>query len=393
MSVIKRPPLEVADIFRAYSDLYIQKYRPPLDHLKVILAIVDCRTSKLGGHKESCSAGCGYERIAYNSCRNRHCPKCQFGKAAKWIENRQKELLDVPYFHVVFTLPTQKLLPVILPNKRLFYTLMFSCVSETLQELGEDPKWLGAKTGAICVLHTWTQRLIFHPHIHCIVPSGGLSDTHWMRPKNDGFLAPFSVLAKLFQGKLLGRLKALNHKGKLSFLAQDQHLQNPRNFDAFCQVLYSKPWVAYAKPSFKGPQSVLQYLGQYVHKIAISNWRLLTIKNDRVSFSYRDRQHRNIKKTTALHALDFMKLFLQHVLPYRFFKIRAVGFLANRCKQKALIQARSFISSRKQTPPNNPLPHTNSPLKAFFDTCPNCLKGTLVSQSFLPFCTPTLRPP
>ena len=371
---MKKPALEVAHIFRQFSDQYIQKYKPPIDHLKVISAIINCRTAKLGGHIESCSSKCGYERIAYNSCRNRHCPKCQFSKAKEWIQSRQNDLLPVPYFHVVFTLPAQKLLPLILPNKKVFYTLMFECVSETLLELGKDPKWLGAKTGAICVLHTWTQRLIFHPHIHCIVPAGGLSENQWVHSLHFGFFVPFKVLAKLFQYKLLSKLKVLHQQNKLSFLKDDQDLHNPQHFQDFCQSLYHQPWIAYAKPAFEGPKSVIQYLGQYIHKIAISNYRLLKLDQDTVSFIYRDRKNGNTKKATQLNALDFMKLFLQHILPYQFSKIRYYGFLSNRSKKKSLLQIKTLLeeptSYHFQSHPQKP--------KQSHNRCPNCQKGNII---------------
>ncbi|MBC8284368.1 MAG: IS91 family transposase [Nitrospinae bacterium] len=380
-----KPPLEVADIFRLYADDYIQKYTPPIDHLKVMTAITSCRTAKLGGHVDVCSEGCGYQRIAYNSCRNRHCPKCQFSKALDWIQARKNDLLAVPYFHVVFTLPTSKLIPIILPNKKVFYTLMFQSVSETLKTLGSDPKWLGANIGAICVLHTWTQKMAFHPHIHCIVPSGGLSDSgdRWVSSRNPDFFVPFKVLAKLFRGKLLNKLSQLNGAGKLSFLDQDHHLQHPAEFNRFCQSLYQKEWIAYAKPAFNGPHSVIQYLGQYVHKIAISNWRLVSLNKDIVTFLYRDRVNGNTKKTTPLHVFSFMKLFLQHVLPYRFTKIRSYGFLSNHSKKKQLAQARSLLpncaDSPSKTTPSEIVSDSIDP-----QPCPNCQKGVLLKLLLLP---------
>jgi predicted Zn-ribbon and HTH transcriptional regulator len=383
---MKKPPLEVADIFRQFSNQYIEKYKPPLEHLKVISAITKCRTSELGGHIESCSEGCGYQQISYNSCRNRHCPKCQFTKAAQWIQNRQDELLPIIYFHVVFTLPTASILPVILPNKKTFYTLMFKCVSQTLLELGADPNWLGAKIGATCVLHTWTQKMIFHPHIHCIVPGGGISfsQDQWISPKNPEFFVPFKVMAKLFQKKLLAGLKELHKKNKLSFFDHDYHLYDPREFDRFCQPLYAKEWIAYAKPSFNGPKSVIQYLGQYVHKIALSNWRLIKLEEDIVSFIYRDRKNGNIKKSISLHALEFMKRFLQHVLPYQFSKIRSYGFLANRCKKGSLIIVKNLLGiSVENTNPAHPkeqLLMDSIQNEYSQNHCPNCRKGILIKH-------------
>tara|TARA_B100001964_G_scaffold207931_1_gene240164 strand:+ start:1157 stop:2344 length:1188 start_codon:yes stop_codon:yes gene_type:complete len=392
-----KPSLEVADIFRLYRNRYVQKHHPPPEHLKVISAIMNCRTSVLGGHAKICSDGCGYQDISYNSCRNRHCPKCQFSKVTAWIQARQEELLPVPYFHVVFTIPTSALMPIILPNKRVFYGLLFQAVSETLKTLSLDPKWLGALTGAICVLHTWTQRLAFHPHIHCIVPSGGLSaeGDRWITARNPDFFVPFPVLAKLFQYKLLAKLKDLNQHGKLSFFEQDSHLSHPTEFNRFCQPLYDQNWVAYAKPAFDGPNSVIRYLGQYVHKIAISNWRLIALDNDRVTFSYRDRANGNIQKTSSLHALDFMKMFLQHVLPYRFSKIRSYGFLANCSKQKRLAQARALLPNSQCNPPEPA--SSNKAIDAAISNepkpCPNCQKGVLIKIRLLPMKPGKIRPP
>ena len=387
-----QPTLEVADIFRQYHLQYKQKYKLPFDHLKVISAIINCRTAALGGHIETCSAGCGYQQIAYNSCRNRHCPKCQFKKARDWMEARESELLPVPYFHVVFTIPTTQLLPIILPNKKIFYTLMFRCVSETLKTLTLDPKYLGAHTGSICVLHTWDQQLRLHPHIHCIVPAGGISPcgTKWIHPKNPDFFVPFSVLADLFRHKLLAGLKDLNQKDKLSFLDKDHHLQRSDEFTRFCQPLYIDPWNAFAKPSFNGPKSVIEYLGKYVHRIAISNWRLLSLENDHVSFTYRDRKNGNTLKDASLHALHFMKRFLQHVLPFQFTKIRAYGLLANRSKKKALAQARALLCDNSSAEPIPSVPNPESPSPSNDPSlsppkqCPNCQKGTLISGLSLP---------
>ncbi len=389
-----KPPVEVADIFRLYADHYIQKYAPPMDHLKVISAITSCRTAKLGGHTEVCSEGCGYQRVAYNSCRNRHCPKCQFKKALAWIQARETDLLPVPYFHVVFTLPTSKLIPLILPNKKIFYTLMFQSVSETLKELGSDPKWLGANIGAICVLHTWTQKMAFHPHIHCIVPSGGLSKSgeSWITSHNPDFFVPFKVLAKLFQRKLLAKLNVLNERNKLSFLRQDHYLQCPTEFNRFCQPLYKQAWIAYAKPAFNGPKSVIQYLGQYVHKIAISNWRLVSLEKNIVTFLYRDRSNGNIKKTTSLPALIFMKMFLQHVLPHRFAKIRSYGLLSNCTKKKQLAQARALLPNCTDTSPKTTT--SESVTDAMLPKpCPNCQKGVLLKLLLLPSPSENTRSP
>lgn len=356
-----------------------------MDHLKVISAIKNCRTEALGGHVEVCSEGCGYQTIAYNSCRNRHCPKCQGSKARDWVQAREDDLLPVTYFHVVFTLPASKLLPVILPNKKTFYNVMFKCASETLIEVGLDPKWLGAKTGAICVLHTWSQKLVFHPHIHCIVPAGGLSAAgdQWIATKKPDFFVHFDVLADLFRHKLLANLKKLNKKGRLMFLDQDHHLDHPRSFNHFCEPLYQGHWIAYAKPAFNGPKSVVAYLGQYIHKIAISNWRLIKLENDRVFFSYRDRSDGNTKKETSLHAFDFIKMFLQHVLPYRFTKIRAYGFLANRSKKKVLAQIRMLLPKRIVL----------SVINKESKPCPNCQKGVLIKSRLVAPVRQTIRPP
>jgi hypothetical protein len=385
--MMKKPALEVADIFRRYYTAYIKKFKPSAAQKKVMHHIMDCRTAALGGHLEECTDHCGFERPVYNSCRDRHCPKCQFHKSFAWIEKRKAELLPVTYFHIIFTLPTKDLLPIILPNKKLFYNLLFQAASQTLMILSLDPKWLGAHIGCICTLHTWTQRLIFHPHIHCIVPGGGFDKKYpnkWRSVPKQTFFIHFNVLADKFRNQLIKLLKQAHRAGQLSFFEQHQYLDEFKNFASFLEPLKQKKWVAYSKPSFKTPLAVIKYLGNYIHRIAISNHRLIKIEDDQVFFKYQDRADNNKQKTAKLPALNFIHLFLQHVLPYRFVKTRSYGFLANRTKKQSIQKARLALNVSVQDfwriydntqEFKNVLAELLGPDA---NICPKCKKGRLV---------------
>ena len=324
--------LEVADIFRQYGPAYRESHRLPRNHLRVMRAIEVCRTAALGGHQDKCD-NCGHLEISYNSCRNRHCPKCQTLRKERWIEARSEDLLPIPYFHVVFTLPSE-LHPLVLMNQQVLYDLLFRSASETLSELANDPKHLGGKIGIIGILHTWGQNLMDHPHIHCVVTGGGLSSdgNRWVSCRK-GFFLPVRVLSALFRGKFLDRLKKSFTSGDLVFPDSIIHLKEPKTFESFRRLLYHKKWVVYCKPPFDGAKGVHQYLGRYTHRIAISNNRILAIQDGHVSFLWRDYADHNRLKTLPLKADEFIRRFLLHVLPPRYVRIRHFGLLANRnCK-------------------------------------------------------------
>jgi hypothetical protein len=316
--------VELADIVRRYGDAYRKTRRLPLNQLRTLRAIEICRTKELGGHVDECE-DCRHIRISYNSCRNRHCPKCQFLTKEKWLHAREKELLPVPYFHIVFTVPSE-LNPLALRNQEVVYSLLFKAASETLLELTRTR--LKAQIGVIAVLHTWGQNLYDHPHLHCIVTGGGLSQHRWISTKRKFFL-PVKVMSRLFKGKLLSFIK--------------------KALDVDINGLYSKEWVIYCKPPFNGPASVIQYLGRYTHRVAITNHRIISADNEMVSFSWKDYSDGNRKKTMTLDADEFIRRFLLHVLPDRFVKIRYFGFLANRNRKACLERCRTLLKA--QCPP------------------------------------------
>jgi hypothetical protein len=306
-------------------------------------AIETCRTAELGGHVDECDH-CGAKVISYNSCRNRHCPKCQFLKKEQWIEAREQDLLPISYFHVVFTIP-EELNPLVLRNQEIIYALLFKAVSETLTELSEGPKHLGAEIGFISILHTWGQNLMNHPHIHCIVTGGGLSPDGqtWKSCKNNFFL-PVRVMSKIFRGKLLDYLKKSRAQDELVYPGSISPLVQHAAFDALISDLYKKQWVVYCKPPFDGTKGVLEYLGRYTHRIAVSNHRLVKMDDDRVSFRWRDYSDNNKSKIMTVAADEFIRRFLLHVLPDGFVKIRHYGLLGNRCRRKKLSRCRVLLS-------------------------------------------------
>ena len=309
---------EVQDIFEQYGSAYCQNHKLSLAQHKAMNAILNCRTSRLGGHMDNCP-NCGYTKPSYNSCRNRHCPKCQTLSKERWIDARKADLLDIGYFHVVFTVP-QELNPLIYSNQRAIYNLLFRCVAETLQELASDKKHLGATIGHTAVLHTWGQNLCFHPHIHCIVPSGGLTALGKWQSSRKKFFLPVKVLSRKFRGKFLALLKQ----------------QIPDVDQALLSICYNKEWVVYCKPPFKDAACVVEYLGRYTHRVAISNNRILKLENGAVTFKWRDYRDGGRWKEMMLTADDFIRRFLMHVLPSGFTKIRHYGFLSSRGKQKKL---------------------------------------------------------
>ena len=336
--------VEVGDIFRQFGPAYLAKYGQhlPLRHHRAIRALSICRTAALGGHVLECDQ-CGAIKICYNSCRNRHCPKCQSLAQWRWVEERQKDLLPIPYFHVVFTLPGA-LRALVLHNQRVMYNLLFKAASETLLTLSADPKYLGAQIGVTSVLHTWSQTLMDHPHLHCLVTGGGLSEdeVEWRESRKDFFL-PIQVLASLFRGKFLAFLKKAYEQDKLSFSGQIAQLSDQSRFKQLLNGLYQKAWIVYCKPPFGSPKQVIDYLGRYTHRVAISNERIIAQEGDQVTFSYRDRADGNKKKRMTLSAFEFIRRFLLHILPEGFVKIRHYGLSSNRHRNTRLRWAQSLL--------------------------------------------------
>jgi len=340
-----RPRLEVADVFRRYGAAYRQQHAGSLSRgqLRVLSAIERCRTAALGGHLEQCNQ-CQFQRIAYNSCRNRHCPKCQSLARAQWIEDRQAELLDTQYFHVVFTVP-EEIAAIAYQNKELVYDILFRATSETLRTIAADPKHLGAEIGFFAVLHSWGQNLLFHPHLHCVVSGGGLSPNgkRWI-PCRPGFFLPVRVLSRLFRRLFLESLEKAFDDGQLQFFSSLQELQNRLVFLRYLARLRKSKWVVYAKAPFAGPQQVLDYVGRYTHRVAISNNRLLAIEDGQVQFRYKDYRDGSQQKTMSLSGNEFIRRFLLHVLPDGFQRIRYYGFLGNRHRKEKLQHCRQLLA-------------------------------------------------
>jgi hypothetical protein len=336
--------VELSDIFRQNGPKYRRTHSLPLNHLRVMRAIEVCRTAAMGGHKDKCDS-CGHIEISYNSCRNRHCPKCQTLQKEKWIEARNEDLLPIQYFHVVFTIPSE-LKPLVIMNQKVMYDLMFQSVSETLIELSGNPKHLGARIGFMGVLHTWGQNLMDHPHIHCVVTGGGLSldGNSWVSCRKRFFI-PVRVISALFKGKLLAYLKNSFEAGDLIFPGGISHLGNPHVFERLRRQLYHKKWVVYCKPPFDGAEGVLQYLGRYTHRIAISNNRILTSEDGTVTFRFRDYADGNTQKIMSLKVDEFIRRFLLHVLPKRYVRIRHFGLLANRSRKDNITLCRELLGT------------------------------------------------
>lgn len=382
-----RPTLEVADIFREHGAVYRETHSLPLEQLRVMRAIEVCRTAALGGHVEQCGH-CDYTRIAYNSCRNRHCPKCQNSDRAKWLEARQAELLPVEYFHVVFTVPEQ-IAQIAFYNKEVVCNILFKATAETMLTIAADPKHLGAGIGFFAILHTWGQNLLHHPHLHCVVPGGGLSKDHerWIscRP---GFFLPVRVLSRLFRRLFLEALQAAFDEGKLNFVGDLEFLQTPKAFTAHLAPLRGAEWVVYAKPPFGGPQQVLAYLGRYTHRVAISNQRLVSMNDDSVAFQWKDYRNKESQesKTMTLQASEFIRRLLLHTLPSGFQRIRHYGFLANVHRRAKLELCRRLLT----VPVTELLPtptDCQQLLQAITEhtvRCPECGVGTMVRIAVLP---------
>jgi hypothetical protein len=343
-----RPRLEVADILRAHGDAYCRRRPVSPEQATVMRHLVQCRTAALGGHVDACD-NCGHVAVSYNSCRNRHCPKCQGTQRAKWIENRLERVLPVEHFHVVFTLP-DILNPLMLRNKKATYALLFKAAAETLLQLAADPKRLGAQIGFTAVLHTWGQNLLFHPHLHCVVTGGGLAPNgdRWISAR-PGYLLPVRALSRLFRGKFLAGLQQLIDDDKLDFRGSTEELGDPRAFARLRRQVYEKEWVVYAKRPFGGAEQVFRYLGRYTHRVAIANSRLVSMDDEHVRFRYKN-YATDAHTVMTLDAEDFIRRFLLHVLPKRFVRIRHFGILAGRNVHTKLERARHLVAPVNSAP-------------------------------------------
>jgi len=371
---------EVADIFRMHGNAYRKSHSLPKSHLKVIHDIGTCRTSELGGHLYKCNL-CGYEHPAYNSCCNRHCPKCQSLSKARWLEARNAELLPVTYFHDVFTLP-HELNPWIRYNKRVIYNILFQSVSQTLLEFGANPKnGIGGKLGFITVLHSWDQQLLEHHHLHCIIPGGALAfnEKSWMNG-NSKYLFPVKALSIVFRGKFTDLLEKAFFEGKIV-------CPDGKDFKQLLVRLRKIKWVVYSKPAFGGPEKFLDYLGRYVHRVAISNDRIKKFKNGKVTFAYKDRKNGNRKKENTVPGEEFIRRFLLHVLPDGYMRIRYFGFLGNRHKKRKISLIRTFLGlpvnmaeAEKKNPAELILKLTGKDISK----CPKCKTGTMKIQQTIP---------
>lgn len=377
----------MSEVFKRFADDYQRHHILSFEQQKLIRNIQECRTHVLGGHVTACSS-CGHIKVHYNSCGNRHCPQCQGVNKEKWILERQYDLLNVKYFHVVFTLPSE-LRSICYQNQRLIYNLLFSCAWQTLDDFSKDPKHrLMARMGMIAVLHTWTQTLLYHPHIHCIVPAGGLDgDGNWKSTKSRGnFLFYDGAIAQAFRGKFLEQLIMLYKTDKLTLEGKISHLKQYDNFWKLKKKLYETNWVVHTEEPFKNPDSVFEYLARYTHKIAISNYRIKHIDKDSVTFTYLDRSSNDQKETMVLPAEKFISRFLFHVLPRGFCKIRHYGFLSTRVKRPCLAQIRNCLNMKsKGKKPKLTVKDVLRITKGIDpDLCPECGEGILICIQELP---------
>jgi predicted Zn-ribbon and HTH transcriptional regulator len=376
----KKEKPEVADILRLYGDEYKETHAVSYKQMKTMYHIKACRSSRLGGHLEQCNE-CGFERNAYNSCRDRHCPKCQTMVKEQWINDRKAELLPCGYFHLVFTLP-HDLNPIILCNRKVCLHILFRAVNETLQAFAKDPQWrLEGRLGLIAVLHTWTQTLMDHFHLHCLIPAGALSFTkdRWT-PSGDSYLFKIESLAKEFKNRYLRYFLAAYHNKELIFPGKTAKFESRKRFAQLLRSLSKAKWIAYAKRPFGGPEQVIEYLGRYTHRVAISNNRILSIDNGKVTFSYRNRKNNNEIETMTLPADEFIRRFLLHILPGGFMKIRYFGFLSHKNKKEAVAIIRNLINSDVKLPEKIKESINEMMLRLTgtdITCCPKCKKGKM----------------
>jgi hypothetical protein len=386
---------EVADVFRRYGNAYRERHDATLPRAqrRVMTAIERCRTAALGGHVDQCDQ-CGHQRISYNSCRNRHCPKCQSLARAEWLEDRRAEILDTQYFHVVFTVP-EEIAVIAYQNKEVVYGILFRMAAETLRTIAADPRHLGAEIGFFTVLHTWGQNLLHHPHLHCVVTGGGLSPdgSRWIACRT-GFFLPVKVLSRLFRRLFVEALEKAFDTGELQFFAALASLRDRDVFRRHLAPVRQADWVVYAKPPFAGPDQVLDYVGRYTHRVALSNDRLLDIEDGKVCFRWKDYRQNSRRKTMTLDAEEFIRRFLLHVLPDRFQRIRYYGLLGNRHRGEKLALCRALLGM--------PEPETDDTVKGYRDRCeeltgvslwecPVCRHGRMIQVEVLEPGAP--RPP
>jgi putative transposase/transposase-like zinc-binding protein len=384
---VSRTALEVADVFHRFGQAFRDQHGASLSaaRRRAMSAIETCRTAALGGHVERCGE-CGHRRVAYNSCRNRNCPKCQGLARSQWLEDRQAELLDVPYYHVVFTVP-QEIEVIAFQNQVAVYDILFRAMSETLGRIAADPEHLGAEIGFLAVLHTWGQNLMHHPHLHCLVPGGGIAPDgkSWIACK-PGFFLPVRVLSRMFRGLFLRYLEKAFAAGALNFFSQHRHLYEPAAFRRYLAPAYRTEWVVYAKRPFAGPAQVLEYVGRYTHRVAISNNRLVSIDDGKVRFRWKDYRQESRQKVMALSGGEFIRRFLIHVLPDGFHRIRYYGFLGNCHRTRKLALCRTLLgvipasvgdrsSDEQDRPP---------PLSRALRQCPHCRTGFMVVIDSIP---------
>jgi hypothetical protein len=366
---MSRPAVEVADVLHAQGARFVEQHPwLSVQQRTVLRALQRCRTAALGGHLDRCGT-CGHRAIAYNSCRNRHCPKCQAQARERWLAARQRELLDVSYVHVVFTLP-HTLGPLCRRNAACLYHLLFRASAATLLEVAADPRHLGADIGFLSILHTWGQTLVRHPHVHCVVPAGGFSADHarWVPPKSAGFFLPVKVLSRVFRGKFVAGLRRAYTRGELDLTGATAPLRDPDRWHALVDALFRTDWVVYAKPAFGGPAAVLRYLGRYTHRVAISNHRLLAFDGERVTFRWKDYRREGQRRTMTLTAPEFLRRFVQHILPRGFVRIRQFGYLASGRRTARLALARRLLAMPTSTSPADDAPATSTAVWH----CPQC---------------------
>ena len=362
---------KIQEILNNGLDRYEKEHKIVMYKKKVINAIKNCKTANIGAHKYICDEW-GYEEITYNSCRNRHCPNCQTGKKLKWIEARKEEVLNIKYYHIVFTIPSE-LYTIAIQEK--IYKILFRSSSETLQELARDEKYLGAEIGFFSILHTWGQNLMYHPHVHLVVTGGGLTEVNTWKEKEEEFFIPVQVMSRVFRGKFLDYMK----KEKIEFYGSNKDLENPASYNSLIQKMYDKEWIVYCKEPFKNAECVIQYLGRYTHRVAISNERILKIEGEKVTFKWRDYKDNNKMKEMTISIQEFIRRFLMHILPPHFMKIRYYGLLGNRNKKKKILKCkiltRTKIYIKKQLPTLELLKQT---LGKDFNLCPHCKKGHML---------------
>ena len=374
---MSRATHEVADVIRLFGDELLRQETVTPARRRVMRALLTCRTAQLGGHVESCDS-CDYRRIAYNSCRNRHCPKCQGSRQAQWLEARAMDLLPVEYFHVVFTMP-EELARIALHNKRVVYGILFAASAATLRTIAADPRYLGAEIGFLSVLHTWGQDLRHHPHVHCVVPGGGLRPDGTWAACRSGFFLPVRVLSAMFRGKFVAALRTAFERGELQFQGTIEQLGDRAEFAKCLDRVMNTAWVVYCKQPFGGPVQVLKYLARYTHRVAIGNRRILEVGEPGVTFRWRDRAHGDTSRTMVLPGVEFLRRFLQHVLPRGFTRLRHYGLLSNRQRAAKLATCRLLLGA--------PMPTETGlavvPFEIPDERCPACKVGRLVRQQDL----------